>query len=369
MFFFNHPKILLFRPNQQSEIISGTDSRTGIAASFDMGYGTRGTGRTYDSYTGHASAFGFEGRKIIGFKTKMRKCFQCERGHSLDSHSCQGVYNGTAKSMESAAAVELMSDKNSSFAKANVKLSVFIGDGDNSGISQIRANSSHNISKWLDPNHTEKSLNNFLFEIKPKHKFDKSVIDYLKKCFGYALGQNRGDSLATAAAIRNIVNHAFGAHNDCGSWCGYKKSPQDYKHEGLPGGKDLAGEDLRTDLTDLLERFASNSNSLAFGGNSQANESFDNTVASKAPKSRFYGGTSSHHWRVSASVAQNNNGTVFLSESFKEAGLSPGSHTERIRKRKDYWKARRKLIQKSISYKKGFMLKKKVEKTKTIISR
>lgn len=143
-----------------------------------MGYGTRGTGRTFDSYTGHASSFGFRSKKLIGYFTVVRKCFKCERGHPKDSHYCLGVFNGTAKSMESQAAVNLLSDKNSMLAKTNVRVGVYIGDGDNSGISQVRANSNDPADKWLDLNHAVKSLNNFLFGIKPKHKFDNTVIEY-----------------------------------------------------------------------------------------------------------------------------------------------------------------------------------------------
>ena len=73
-----------------------TSDVVGIAGSFDMGYGTKVTGRTYDSCTGHASLFGHESKKLIGYQTKTRKCFKCDKGHSPDSHNCQGVYDGTA---------------------------------------------------------------------------------------------------------------------------------------------------------------------------------------------------------------------------------------------------------------------------------
>lgn len=126
------------------------------------------------------------------------------------------------------------------------------------------------------------------------HKFDSSVIDYLKKGFGYDLAQNKNDSVNTAVAIRNVVDNSFGIYNYCGSSCKYKEDPVNFKYQNLPGGKDLKGADLYQVLKDLFERFAVNSDSLAFGGHSQENESFNNTVASKAPKSHFYGGTSSH---------------------------------------------------------------------------
>lgn len=331
-----------------------------------MGYGTRGTGRTYDSNTGHGSMFGHRTKKLIGFTSKMRKCFKCGKGHNKKSHNCQGVHNGTAKSMESAAAVDLMSDKNSALTKANVKISVFIGDGDDSGICQVRAHCDHPVDKWFDPNHAVKSLNNFLFKLKPKHKFDNSVIEYLKRCFSYAMGQNENDPVATAAAIRNCIKHAFGDHRYCAEWCGFKENPKTYQHHGLPGGKDLTGQELFDDLSEIFERFANHSDSLSFRGTSQSNESFNNTVCSKAPKNRFYGGTASHRWRVAAAAAQTNDGTQYLTQCYRKAGLSPGSYTERLRKRKDYWKERRARFQKTIEYKRNRLIKKKEKKLKRL---
>lgn len=316
-----------------------------------MGYGKRGTGRSYDSYTGHASVFGYRSKKLIGFDTKMRKCFRCDIGHSDETHNCAGVYEGTAKSMESSAAVDLMSDKNTSFAEANVRLDVFIGDGDNSGISQVRANSDHPIDKWLDINHAAKSFNNFLFKLKPKHKYDNSTIDYLNKNFRYALAQNRGDPAATKASIINVVDHSFGSHTNCGAWCGFTKDPSSYVHKSLPGGKNLTGDELRKDLKALVERFAENAASLAPGGSSQANESFNNTVSNKSPKNRFFGGTFSHNYRVSAVAAQTNIRTQYISNVYTEMTLSPGQETEKQRKRKDYWRLRVLQLKKSIKYK------------------
>lgn len=41
-------------------------------------------------------------------------------------------------------------------------------------------------------------------------------------------------------------------------------------------------------------------------GSTQANESFNNIVASKHPKNRFYGGSESTAFRVAAAVSQKN---------------------------------------------------------------
>ncbi|XP_052097303.1 uncharacterized protein LOC127732263 [Mytilus californianus] len=70
-------------------------------------------------------------------------------------------------------------------------------------------------------------------------------------------------------------------------------------------------------------------------GSTQGNENFNQIVASKAPKSRFYGGSSSLSNRLSASVLQKNEGYTWLSKVNEASLLSPGQHTLRIGKRMD----------------------------------
>jgi len=41
-----------------------------IAASFDMGWTTRGTGRSYDSLTGSAALIGYFSKKVLSYVTK-----------------------------------------------------------------------------------------------------------------------------------------------------------------------------------------------------------------------------------------------------------------------------------------------------------
>ena len=339
--------------NMQSHPSSSDISTTcvGIAASYDMGYNSRGTGRTYDSLAGHSSLFGYRTKKLLDFDTKTRKCFLCERGHDPMTHDCGGVYQGTAKSMESASAVDLLSDKNLRLKEANVQVDYFIGDGDNSGIAQVRANTSHTVAKLLDRNHTVKSLNNLLFKLKAKYKFHNSVIDYLKKCFGYAVSQNCGDAKATELAIKNVINHAFGDHQNCSDWCKYSDDPINYRHKGLPNGKDLTGEELRQDLNTLFGRFACNAASLSTAGSTQSNESFNHTVNSKAPKSTFYAGTASYRRRVAAAAAQTNLGTKYISKVFRHAGISSGLHTQKYRNMKDNMRLRRRLLRQTKKYK------------------
>ncbi|XP_052101228.1 uncharacterized protein LOC127735165 [Mytilus californianus] len=84
-----------------------------------------------------------------------------------------------------------------------------------------------------------------------------------------------------------------------------------------------------------MEKYSTRAGTLQNMGSTQGNENFNQIVASKAPKSRFYGGSSSLSNRLSASVLQKNEGYTWLSKVNEASLLSPGQHTLRIGKRMD----------------------------------
>ena len=131
------------------------------------------------------------------------------------------------------------------------------------------------------------------------------VITYVKKMFAYALQNNRGDAEGLKSTLLAILPHAFGDHTHCcETWCGYLKSPATYRHRGLPHGNDLHCAETRRTIAELLGGLADQADKLAPLASSQANDSFNNTVASKAPKTRHYGGSESQDFRVAAAVLQ-----------------------------------------------------------------
>lgn len=97
------------------------------------------------------------------------------------------------------------------------------------------------------------------------------------------------------------------------------------------GGKPLTGDMLRNHLKGIFERFARNSERLAPCGSSQANESLNNTIASKNPKARHYGASESMDFRVAASVCVKNLGPSYVTEVNTRVGLSPGQTSEKYR--------------------------------------
>lgn len=265
------------------------------------------------NFAGHGSLIGKETGKIIGVGTRITACRICDTAASCQkepkTHDCRVNWGGSSKGMEQDLAVEMLNTvKDDNFA-----VTTLIGDDDTTTMANVRQNVSHTVEKWSDINHAKKSLGSRLYNLQKQHKaLTTTVIKYLQKCFAYALCQNKGKPEETRMAIESIIPHAFGEHESCGTWCGFLTDPDTYKHKSLPKGLDLKGEVLREDLTAIFSSFAKNAEKLAPCGSTLSNESFNNTVASKAPKARHYSGSESLDFRVKAATCQKNVGHNYI---------------------------------------------------------
>lgn len=148
-----------------------------------------------------------------------------------------------------------------------------------------------------------------------------NVILYLKKCFNYALDQNKHYSEATSLALLNITDHVFGDHEKCGTWCQAKDNPKNYHHKSLPNGKPLTDFALKIALQNLLKEFTTRVMKIAHGSSSQPNEAFNHMVATKAPKSRHYTASKSHQFRPAAASCQQNLGAIHILSVKEKTGL------------------------------------------------
>jgi hypothetical protein len=289
-----------------------------------MGWQKRGSGRSYDSKSGVGTLIGNNTGKICAFGVRQSDCRICTRDvngnkENVPPHNCTKNWSGSAKAMESDVGVNLIK----SIEKQGVKVSTIIMDDDTTTMARIRQDINHTVNKWSDVNHTTKHLTNSLFLLQKKHRIlTNNVIAYLKKCFNYALAQTKGDSSACKSQIEQIVPHAFGNHSMCGEWCGFQNNPDSYTHNTL--SKDLSGEDLRKDLDAVFKSFSQNCEKIAPGGSTKDVESFNNMVASKAPKRCHFSATSNLLSRVGCAVAQKNLGNAYVSRIYANLGISPG---------------------------------------------
>ena len=189
-----------------------------------------------------------------------------------------------------------------------------IGDDDSTGISKVRQVLNLNVTKLSDKNHVRKNITKQLFAIKKDHKeLSIRVIGEVTKNFNYMLSQNKGDPAKIGRGLKALVNHQFGLHSDCdSSWCGAIDNPS-YQHRNLPYGRDLQSDDLKKALHKIfVDGLKSQTDKLAFLGSSQANESFNNILATKAPKYKHYSESSSLHYRLCSAVCQKNMGYTYV---------------------------------------------------------
>ncbi|XP_023246840.1 uncharacterized protein LOC111643363 [Copidosoma floridanum] len=296
-----------------------------IAVSFDMGWFTRGTGRTYDSLSGTAALIGYYSKKVITFVTLNRKCAKCDRGHDKGDHDCRCNFTGSAKAMEPKAAV-LLTKNNPILVARKLEVGIFIADNDSSSISAVRQACDHEVPKQSDKNHTTKGVVNALYKIQKSHKELNSVaIQYLKKCFTYCVSQNQGNSLAMASAIKNIPYHCFNFHNNCGDWCNYKTEQENYVHSNIGDG--FHSDILFNALKDIFNSLSTKSSQFVSNASSNANESLNAMIVSKAPKTRLYGKTASSDIRVASAINKKNFGEKYNLTLAEKLSLSPGKYS------------------------------------------
>ena len=194
--------------------------------------------------------------------------------------------------------------------KQHARFSTYVGDDDTTALSHLTKNVPYDVEKWSDIVHPKRWLTTRLYNLSSRYKYQNSsvlsqkVINYLAKCFPYCIAQ-KSDPDSLKKALKCVIPHAFGDHQQCSaSWCGYKKDPNSYKHHSLPNAKDLYGSELKETLLKLFEEYAPDVvvKKLVAFANSQRNESFNNTVSSKNPKTRFYGGSESNGFRVACAL-------------------------------------------------------------------
>jgi len=206
-----------------------------------------------------------------------------------------------------------------------VIVNTLVMDEDCTTIARVRNELAHEVNKWSDLMHIKKHLMGNLYKLQKNHRvLSTDVIKYVVRCFSYALNQNKGNVEGVKFALLNIVPHMFGEHVNCGEWCRHRQSNRNYRHGSLPHGISLSGDELRKALETLFNELARNANKMAPCASTRENESFNNVVASKAPKARHYSSSFSLKTRLQCAVAQKNCGHVYLNEVFKGLSLSPG---------------------------------------------
>ena len=92
----------------------------------------------------------------------------------------------------------------------------------------------------------------------------------------------------------------------------YSRDPSNFRYKSLPFGKPLEGDDLKNSLKEVFSKQISNVQKLVDVDSSNGNENMNQMVARKAPKAQHYSASESLSYRVSAAVAQKNEGHKYI---------------------------------------------------------
>ncbi|XP_061195042.1 uncharacterized protein LOC133203237 [Saccostrea echinata] len=334
----------------QDEILATveTEGAEELTVTVDAGWQKRGSGHSFDSFSGHCSMIGEHTGKVIGYEVRSKMCRICEsakrNGKEAKEQDCRQNWQGSSKSMEPSMVISMVEKKQDK----GIKVSTVIADDDTTTISRLKQSVSPNIKKKCDKNHIRKNFSSSLYALQKKHKsLTTKVIHYLQKCFNYLLAQNQGNPRGIEKALDALCNHPFGNHESCSdSWCQHVNNPKQ-RYSSLPYGKPLKDSDLQDSLHSICNQWKQNSCKISSLGSTQPNESFNRTVSLKAPKNHYFSGSASLNYRVAASVAEKNSGASYLVAVNKKIGLSPGRFTRKLCYLRESQSRKRKAIAKT----------------------
>lgn len=329
-----------------------------VMGSYDMGWTTRGAGRSYDSLTGLGALIGSQTGKVLDYGTCNRKCKKCDMGHDKKDHNSRQNFDGSAKAMEPHVASKIV-NHSTILKDLDLEVGILVGDDDSSTIKACRENSSHPIAKFSDTNHAAGDVRKELYKMAPRFsEMNKDAITYLHRCFTFAIAGNKGNSSALAAAIQSIPKHAYNDHSICGAWCGYIQDPENYDHNIIPGG--FKNENLKVELENIFNQLALNATKFSPGASSNANESLNASMASKSDKRRCLSLSASSDYRFSQVIGQKNEGEDYTRHAAAKVALSPGKHHENHVSRITRVTERRRIKINTVEFKRRRMANKKL---------
>lgn len=309
-------------------------------------------------------------------------------------HSCSINHKSSAGAMEAAGAVEIFQR---SISKNNLRYANYLGDGDTASFSKVQEAKPYGpdfkITKLECVGHVQKRLGTRLRKLRVAYKgkvlgdgksltgrgrLTDVAINTLQNFFGMAIRQNAGNIYPMKKAIAAVLFHCTDIpdaerHKFCPrtatSWCKWQRDAVNkttsYKPKvNLPICiKDIL-EPIFKDLSkdDLLSK-------CLHGRTQNANESFNQILWNKCPKTVFVGRTVLELGISSAIIAFNEGakglGKVLENLGIKEGKFTSLNHEGRDRKRKlnadrkktDNVKKRRKTLR---AKKKGLLDEEKV---------
>ncbi|KAJ8666773.1 hypothetical protein QAD02_008435 [Eretmocerus hayati] len=291
-----------------------------IIVSYDMGWSRRATGKSYNSKNGKAP----------------------------ETHDCLRNCPSSSKAMEASVGTELVL-KSQILKENNMKVQVLIGDEDSTLMASIsNADPNHGIRKLADNNHVLKNFSKKIYLLRTSHSElnKKGLIAHIKKCFTYAVAQNRRDTKKLASTIHTIVDHLYNKHENCGEWCRAGREGSLYKPKFV-----IKSEALYEPSRQIFAYYANGASKLSIKACSQGNESWNNSVAHKFAGNKSYSTSSSGDTRVATVVLTFNDCESFMNEVKEEIGVKSSQRSKNFYASLDDTKHKKSLEAQSIAKK------------------
>ncbi|XP_061187273.1 uncharacterized protein LOC133195447 [Saccostrea echinata] len=135
----------------QDEILATVETERAeeLTVSVDAGWQKRGSGHSFDSFSGHCSMIGEHTGKVIGYEVRSKMCRICEsakrNGKEAKEHDCRQNWQGSSKSMEPSMVISMVEKKQDK----GIKVSTVIADDDTTTISRLKQSVNPNIKKKM----------------------------------------------------------------------------------------------------------------------------------------------------------------------------------------------------------------------------
>jgi hypothetical protein len=266
--------------------------------------------------SGHVTIVGKTSRKCLSFAVAKKNGRFCRiakrRKVTVTKHKCRKNWSGSSKAMEPFLTLKCLQD-----LKGNgLDVNALTMDDDTSTFTRAKRCLFPSLRKNSDKNHVVKNMTNSLYKVKANNKkLSNETITYVKKCFSYAVSQNQGDPEGIKRNLNAIVPHSYGEHGGCDrKWC--RADEANYRHSSLPGGRNLTDPAIRKDLEEVITPYISEkfTEKLASISTTNPNENLNMIISRKAPKGSHFSESDSLDIRVSAAIAQKNEGHAYILE-------------------------------------------------------
>ncbi|KAK3250868.1 hypothetical protein CYMTET_39773, partial [Cymbomonas tetramitiformis] len=354
--------------NTDTEIVNGT-TYVNLGATGDCAWPTRGSGHSYASFCGGFILMGAINKKVMSASIFSKMCSTCEAAEKTAEkekkapvypthdcfRGCRGImadsdssWRGSSKAMEPKGALSTALGLGKHCLKRDILKSIIARKIQYKLLEALRV-----AEKWKGG------------------ILSKAVIDYLNRLYRYVIKSVAAkDDLEWAipedekiewlqGAVVNVVDHAFGKHENCGkyriplgdgtwhSWCGVDANEPDYKPH-LPHGKFLAPDDppgyYEKVKAVFVGRLADKKvlQKQLHDTDTNSNESYNSMVVRgtlPGGKAQQNGQSGVFFWAHCHAIMMKNEGTGYRRELCARVGIDPPESMyaldERVQRRKE----------------------------------